>query len=57
MSSENNEDTSTGGGIRSHVDLEVGYLAMVGVEVESDINFGVSVSDNATFFTTRLISI
>ncbi|EJK48096.1 hypothetical protein THAOC_33136, partial [Thalassiosira oceanica] len=37
---ENNEDTSTGGGIRSHVDLEVGYLAMVGVEVESDINFG-----------------
>ena len=49
MSRENNEDTFTGGGVQSEFDFEVGFLAMVGVHVETDVHFGVSFSHNASF--------
>lgn len=48
MSRENNEDTFTGGGIKTDFDLEVGFLAMIGIQVETDIHFGVSDSNNAS---------
>ena len=48
MSRENNEDVSTGRSIESDFDLEVGFLAMVGVKVETDVHFGVSDSNNAS---------
>jgi len=45
MSRENNEDTSTSGGISTEFNLEVGFLTMVGINVETDVHFGVSVSN------------
>ena len=53
MSRENNEDTSTGGGIKSEFDLEVGFLAMLGIKVETDVNFGVSVPNYTSCYHVK----
>ena len=50
MIRENNEDTFTGGGISTEFDFEVGFMAMIGVHTETDVHFGVSVSNNASLF-------
>ena len=53
MSRENNEDTSTGGGIKSEFDLEVGFLAMLGIKVETDVHFGVSVPNYTSCYHVK----
>lgn len=45
-----NADISVGGGIKTDFDLEIGYLAMVGAKVETDVHFGVSIYIHASFF-------